>query len=174
MEENEESQTPSRKSENIRRTPLPFSKTVMVAVEDLVTYKKAMGGSEKIKWKLAVKEGWDSLQEEQHLDPAVFSPREEAMPGTVVSKRRLDDQASIARQKARLLGKDYVQKDDIDYNQTFAPDILFDALIVRKVTSVGWHVQHADSFNDFLNGDIDIELCSGKTNATNYRRACTG
>lgn len=60
----------------------------------------------------------------------------------------------------RLVAKGYVKKNGVDFDDTIAPDIpfIFPFLIIRKITSMSWHVHHADIFTATLNEDIDSEL----------------
>lgn len=58
----EEPQSPPRRSRRARRTPVRFSDTVIVAVEDLVTCEEAMRASKKKEWKLAQKEEVYSIE----------------------------------------------------------------------------------------------------------------
>lgn len=61
----------------------------------------------------------------------------------------------------RLGTKGYVQKDGLDYYETFEPAVSFDVihLIVGKLVSLGTYVQYASSSPAFLNADVDVELC---------------
>lgn len=72
----------------------------------------------------------------------------------------MDEQESIAHEKARPLAKGYVQNDGVDCEETFAPVIPSEVLllIVGKFTSLGWNVRQADIFTALLNGDVDSEL----------------
>lgn len=53
-----------------------------------------------------------------------------------------------------------LEKEDINYFETFAPAVPFDVLLslVGKFVSDGCHVHHADGPTAFLNGDINGEL----------------
>lgn len=63
-----------------------------------------------------------------------------------------------------LLPKGYIHRNFVDYDEMFVPIIPFDVLplIVRKFSSVGWLVYHADSTSAFLNGEVDGQLYQGQ------------
>lgn len=91
---------------------------------------------------------------------SVLQPSKDATPCNVVLKEKLDNQGPTSRYKARIFPKGYVQKDVVDYDETFAPVIPFDVvlLIAATLTWIGWYVHHADISSVLLDVDIDGEL----------------
>lgn len=76
--------------------------------------------------------------------------------GHVVLKRKLDEKRRIDRYKVLFVAKSSVEKDAVDYHETFAPVITCHVLllIVGKFTKLGWHVHDADISTAFPYEDI--------------------
>lgn len=70
----------------------------------------------------------------------------------------------------RLVSKGYVQRQGVDYDETFAPVVPFSVvlLVLGRFISKGLHVHHADISTAFLIGNIDGEL-SVEWNTITYR-----
>lgn len=132
----------------------------MLAAEDPMMYEESVRSSEKNEWKLSLRGQLDSMERSNTWAHAVLWPGKDTIPCNVVLKRMNDEQERIDRYKARLVTKDYVQKDGVGYEETFLPVVPFDVLlpIVGKLTSVDWHVHLADLSNAFLNGDMNGEV----------------
>lgn len=71
-----------------------------------------------------------------------------------------DEHGVIARHKARLVAKWYVQCQGIDFNEVFAPisQIEYVCLLLAVVAHEGWEVHHIDVKTAFLNGDLTKEV----------------
>lgn len=84
----------------------------------------------------------------------------DGIPWKVLLQQKLGDQGHILRYKVRLVAMGSIEKDCVDFDQTFAPVIPLDVLllIVENFASVGWRVLQADIFTAFLNGEMDNEL----------------
>ena len=73
-------------------------------------------------------------------------------------KRNVD--GSIKKFKARLVGKGYVQRHGIDFEEVFAPVARIETLrvIIALAASNGWEIHHLDVKTAFLHGDISEEV----------------
>lgn len=69
-----------------------------------------------------------------------------------VSEQKHVDKTNVRLFKARLVAKDFFQREGMDYLETFASAIIFEVLIVLvgKLALDGRHVQHVDISTAFL------------------------
>jgi hypothetical protein len=77
-----------------------------------------------------------------------------------VYKLKKDAHGSIVKHKARLVAKVYVQKEEIDFEEVFAPVATLDSvrLLLALATQEGWKVHHMDVKSAFLNGELREEV----------------
>jgi hypothetical protein len=77
-----------------------------------------------------------------------------------VFKLKRDEDDAIVKHKARLVARDFVQREGIDFDDTFAPVArmesvrLFFALAIQE----GWRVHHMDVKSAFLNGNLKEDV----------------
>ena len=73
-------------------------------------------------------------------------------------KYKVDD--SIDRYKARLVAKGYIQKEGIDYEETFSPAVRFTSsrLLLTIVINLNLELHQIDVKTTFLNGELDEEI----------------
>jgi len=93
----------------------------------------------------------------------ILVPRTEEMNviGTKwVLKNKLDEQGITVRNKARLVGKGYNQKEGINYGETYAPVVRLEAvrLSLAYACMNGFKLHQMDAKSTFLNGYIDEEV----------------
>jgi len=71
-----------------------------------------------------------------------------------VFKVKLNSHGQVSKHNARLVARGFLQKQDIDYNEVFAPVARIE--IVRLVTAIAckyeWSLYHLDVKSAFLNG----------------------
>jgi hypothetical protein len=67
---------------------------------------------------------------------------------------------SIDRYKARLVAKDFKQRYDIDYDDTFSPVVKFSTiqLVLSLFVSQGWSIRQLDVQNAFLHGVLEQKV----------------
>jgi hypothetical protein len=73
-----------------------------------------------------------------------------------VFKLRRDEAGAIVKQKARLVAHGFMQREGIDFDDTFAPVVRMESvrLLFALAAQEGWRVHHMDVKSAFLNGDL--------------------
>jgi hypothetical protein len=73
-----------------------------------------------------------------------------------VLKLKRNTKGEVVKHKARLVAKGYVQKQDIDFEEVFAPVARLD--IVRLILAIaanrGWEMHHLDVKSAFLKEEL--------------------
>jgi hypothetical protein len=77
-----------------------------------------------------------------------------------VFKLKRDETGAIVKHEARLVARGFVQREDIDFNDTFAPVARIESvrLLFMLAAQEGWCVHHMDIKSAFLNGDLKKEV----------------
>jgi hypothetical protein len=78
-----------------------------------------------------------------------------------VFKLKRDEAGAIVKHKARLVARDFMQREGIDFDDTFAPmaRIMESVrLLFALAAQEGWRVHHMDLKSAFLNGDLKEEV----------------
>jgi hypothetical protein len=73
-----------------------------------------------------------------------------------VFKLKHDEHADVVKHNARLVAKGYVQRQDIDFDDVFAPVARMESVRVMIILAghLNWSVHHMDVKSAFLNGDL--------------------
>jgi hypothetical protein len=77
-----------------------------------------------------------------------------------VFKLKRDEVCAIVKHKARLVARDFVQREGIDFDDTFTPVARMESvrLLFALVAQEGRRVHHMDVRSVFLNGDLKEEV----------------
>jgi hypothetical protein len=77
-----------------------------------------------------------------------------------VFKLKRDEAGAIVKHKARLVAHGFVQREGIDFDDTFAPVARMGSvrLLFALVAQEGWRVHHMDIKSAFLNDDLKEEV----------------
>jgi hypothetical protein len=77
-----------------------------------------------------------------------------------VFKLKRDEAGAIVKRKARLVARGFVQREGIDFDDTFAPmaRIMESVRLFALAAQEGWRVHHMDLKSTFLNGDLKEEV----------------
>jgi hypothetical protein len=76
-----------------------------------------------------------------------------------VFKLKRDEASAIIKHKARLVARGFVQREGIDFDDTFTPvaRMEFMRLLFALAAQEGWRVHHMDVKSAFLNDDLNEE-----------------
>ncbi|KAI5335558.1 hypothetical protein L3X38_025691 [Prunus dulcis] len=110
--------------------------------------------SQSSHWRAAMKDEYDALTRNQtwSLVPATSCMNIVGCKWVFKVKRKAD--GSIEQYKARLVAKEFNQKEGFDYEETFSPVVKPATIrtILSLAVSYNWSLQQLDVRNAFLNG----------------------
>ncbi|CAD5178886.1 unnamed protein product [Musa acuminata subsp. malaccensis] len=127
---------------------------------DPLSFSQAIESNDSEKWYDAMKEELKSMVHNDVWD-LVELPNDCKRVGCKwVFKTKRDSTGNIKRYKARLVAKDFSQKESIDYNETFSPVSKKDSLriVMTLVAHYDLELHQMDVKTAFLNGDLDEEI----------------
>ncbi|XP_075086878.1 putative mitochondrial protein AtMg00820 isoform X1 [Nicotiana tabacum] len=111
-------------------------------------------------WVNALQDELNQFERSQvwHLVPR---PNDRKMIGTEwVFRNKLDEEGTVTRNKARLVVQKYSQEEGIDYDETFAPIVILEAirLLIAFVAYMEFTLHQMDIKSVFLNGYLKEEV----------------
>jgi hypothetical protein len=72
-----------------------------------------------------------------------------------VFKLKRDEAGAIVKHKAHLVARDFMQREGIDFDNTFTPVARMESVqLLALAAQEGWRVHHMDVKSAFLNGDL--------------------
>jgi Reverse transcriptase (RNA-dependent DNA polymerase) len=86
---------------------------------DPSSYKKAINSLEGSLWKQSVKEKITNLEKKYSWDVIPLPEGVKPIISKLVFKRKYGPDSKVNRRKARLVARDFQQKEDKDYDKTF-------------------------------------------------------
>jgi hypothetical protein len=130
---------------------------MLVKGEEPATFKQAEGDQA---WQQAMKEELKFIEENQTWELVDLPAWHRAIGLKWVYKLKKNAQGVIVKHKARLVTKGYVQKEEVDYEEVFAPVSRLDLvrLLLALAAQENWKVYHMDDKLAFLNGDLNEEV----------------
>lgn len=145
-----------------------FSDNAVAADGDLV-HMAFMADIEPVSWQQAiqVKEWCDAMKEELHSIEKngtweLVDPPSTKTPIDVkwVFKLKLKPGGSIAKHKARLVARGFLQMTGIDYSEVYAPVARMETirLVIAIASSKGWPLFQMNVKSAFLNGPLQEEV----------------
>lgn len=127
---------------------------------DPVTMDKAFKSAEAQLWKKAADEEYASLLKNQTWRLTLPPPGRNIITNKWIFKRKLAEDGTISRFKARLVVRGFSQRYGEDYTETFAPVVKFPTL--RIVLALAAHqdleLQQLDVKTAYLNGYITKDI----------------
>jgi hypothetical protein len=101
-------------------------------------------------------EGGELTREEQHMETDGPAPGKNLVGGKWVYTKKKRSDGTVERYKARWAAKGFTQKQDIDYNETFAPVVKYKSLriIMAPAAINDYEIKHMDVETAFLNATI--------------------
>ena len=73
-----------------------------------------------------------------------------------VYKVKQDERGAIAKHKARLIARGFVQREGIDFEEVFTPVARMESirLLLALAAAKDWRIHHLDVKSAFLNGEL--------------------
>ena len=132
-----------------------------VAPADQFTYGKAMKSAEAPRWKVAMREEFDSLEEFKTAE--LVPPPQDGTPvarGLWRLLRKRDEHGNIARFKGRWVLDGRSQKQGVNFFNTHADVAHLDSVraVLAQTAANQWDLEQFDIGNAFLNADIDCTV----------------
>ena len=112
-------------------------------------------------WIKAMNEELDQI-EKNHAWELVPRPKDKNIIGRKwVFKKKLNEHGEVIRNKERLFCKGYAQVEEIDFEETFAPVAILEAIrmFIALVSYKNFKVYQMDVKSSFLNGNLKEEVC---------------
>ena len=124
------------------------------------TYRKVKISSESKMWKDAMEEEMSSLHKNTLGTNRVTKEKKVIGCKWVYAKKLRSLKEDTVRYKARLVAKDYTQKEDIDYNEVFSPVVKHSSIriLLALVAQYELELDQLDMKTAFLHGDLDEEI----------------
>ena len=130
------------------------------SIDEPLTISEAMGRDDSSKWKEAMELEFQSLIDNKTWKLVPLPKDRKSIGCKWIYKIKYNADGSVERYKARLVALGYLQKEGIDYTETFAP--------VAKMTSIRTllalaaigdaEIHQMDVKTAFLNGDLEEEI----------------
>ena len=163
-EEQDEDEPPLRRSTREKRPTERYgvwiNATQTMDCPEPSTAEEAFVSPEKKMWIEAMNKEMKSLEANNVYD-LVELPRDRKMVGSKwVFKRKLKEDGSVERYKARLVAQGFLQRAGQDYDETFCPVVRFESIrsILAMAAQKGLIVHQMDVTSAFLNGNLDEEV----------------
>ena len=111
-------------------------------------------------WRKAMKEEFDSIQENQTWELTDLPPNKNSIGVKWVYKTKMNPYGSVNKHKARLVAKGYKQKEGEDFTEIFAPVSRLETvrLLISLAAQKKWKLFQMDVKSAFLNGVLKEEI----------------
>ena len=139
----------------IKKTPL-----LLNINDEPKTFSEAMASRDAAFWKEVVNDEMDSIMFNNTWVLVDFPKGSKPIGSKWVFRKKYNSDGSLQTFKARLVVKDFTQKEGIDYFDTYAPVARITSIrILFSLTSIfKLHVHQMDVKTAFLNGDLKEEV----------------
>nr|GEV36965.1 retrotransposon-related protein [Tanacetum cinerariifolium] len=158
---------------------LSSSSSIFVANLDSILVLKTVGEAlAHFGWRAAMIEEMNALDHNGTWALVDLQVHKKAIGYKWVFSVKMNPDGLIARLKARLIAKSYVQTYDIDYSETFSPvaKISFGWLFISLATTYDLTLHQLDVKNAFLHGDLEevvyMEQPLGFVAQGEFKRVC--
>jgi len=167
-ESNQETDVPDCKSKRERKQPEWMTSGEFVCLVDggqgnyslnPISYAEAMLSNEKKQWLKAMHEELESLKENETWELVTRPINAKVIQNRWVMRVKMSSDGS-AHFKARLVAKGYVQKQGIDYDETFSPVARYDTVrtLLAVAASNNMKLKQFDVKTAFLYGELEEEV----------------
>ncbi|PKI63582.1 hypothetical protein CRG98_016026 [Punica granatum] len=115
--------------------------------DDPYTYEEAISDVDSFKWLEAMKSEIDSMSENQDWD--LVDPHKGIVPmgNKWVFKRKICANGKVETYKARLVAKGYLQRQGVDYEETFSPITMLKSIKIMLVIVAHYDYKASRSWN---------------------------
>jgi hypothetical protein len=148
----------TRSKSGIHKPKLGYVAQVDYTVTKPSSYKIAAQHSQ---WCTAMQDEFDALQKQGTWSLVPPPPHKNIVGCKWVYKLKRHSDGTIARYKARLIAKGFLQQQGVDYDETFSPVVKPPTvkLILSLAVSLNWPLRQLDVKNAFLHGTLKEEVC---------------
>jgi hypothetical protein len=154
-----------KRSQRVIRSVIPDDYEVYNTEEfhmegDPTSYEEAMRSTHSSKWLEAMKDEMRSMSSNGVWDREEIPKGAKTVGYKWVYKIKCDSRGNVERFKARLVAKDFTQREEIDYNETFSPVSCKDSfrIIMPLVAHYDLELHQMDVKKAFLNGDLEENI----------------
>ena len=121
------------------------------------TFKEAMKSSEAQYWKKAINSEVESILNNHTWELVDLPPGKKPLGYKWIFKRKLKDDGTTDKYKARLVVKGFRQKEGLDYFDTYSPvtRIIYIRLLIDLVAVYDLQIHQMDVKTAFLNGALE-------------------
>ncbi|MBW0479596.1 hypothetical protein O181_019311 [Austropuccinia psidii MF-1] len=121
---------------------------------------KAMASSKVTNWLTAIGKEFESLERHQVIKEVSLTNDMRLLDTTWVFREKTDAQGNLIEEKARLCVRDFLQVENIDFHETFAPTGWLATLkfLLGYCASHDLDIQQMDVKTALFHGDLDEEI----------------
>jgi hypothetical protein len=111
-------------------------------------------------WATAIKQEVDSINKNQTWTYVNLPSGKWPITSKWIFKEKVGPSGKVEKLKARLVAKGFIQKEGVDFYDTFAPIVRWSTIriIISLATMKNWHIYQYDVKTAFLNGKITEEV----------------
>jgi hypothetical protein len=111
-------------------------------------------------WNKSMDEELDQIEKNDTWELVPRPKNKNVIDTKWVLRNKLNEDGQVARNKARLVCKGYAQIEGINFEETFSPVSIMEAicLILAYACSKNIKVYHMDIKSSFLNGELEEEV----------------
>jgi hypothetical protein len=110
-------------------------------------------------WRVAMQSEMDAVETNHTWELADLPYSHRAITLKWMFKLKRDEAGAIVKHKARLVARDFLQQEGIDFDDAFALVARMESVrLLALSTQEGWHVHHMDVKSAFLNDDLKEEV----------------
>jgi transposase InsO family protein len=146
--------------ERLKHKKLVVVKNTEVIKSEPTTWDEMMNSKDRDKWLEAVNAEINSLNNMNTWTIINKEPNQKLINSKWIFKIKYKPDGEIERYKARLVAKGFMQKEGIDYGETFAPVVRTETLrfLISFATQQKLEMEQMDVETAFLHGELEEEV----------------